>query len=536
MLGGYGGFGGRISRRLSDAGHEVVVAGRSLAKAQAFCAGDPGLLPAKLDRSDIAAGLALHRPALVVDASGPFQSMDYSVPRAAIAAGVHYCDIADGSAFVTGITDLDHAARAAGVVVLSGASSVPALSGAVARELAAGLDTVTAVKLAISASNQATAGGSVAAAIIGQVGQPFRLWRGRRRETVHGWQEMERADFALPGRDPLIGRRVALVDVPDVHLLSDRLPGRPSVVFRAGGELGFQNVALWLLSWPVRCRWLKGLSGLARWLRPLQGLTRRMGSDRSGMIVRMFGRARGERVERRWTLIAENGDGPEIPTLAIAPIAARILAGLETAGARDAGEALSLTDFTAAFDNLAVHHWREEFALLPSLYARVMGGRFDRLPSAVRSMHDVISDGGAEGEVEVAGPTNVVGGLIARVVDFPRAGRYPLHVTFAESEQTERWTRWFGTTRFTSELSEADGHLVERFGPARFQFDLPGDEAGLAMVMRRWSLFGIPLPLALAPRSLAREWEEDGAFHFDVPITLPLVGRVVHYRGVLRLV
>lgn len=534
MLGGYGGFGGRISRRLSDAGHEVVVAGRSLAKAQAFCAGDPKLLPARLDRAEIAYGLAVHNPEMVVDASGPFQSMDYTVPRAAIAARVHYCDIADGSAFVAGIVDLDEAARRAGVVLLSGASSVPALSGAVARELATGLDTVTAVKLAISASNRATAGRSVAAAIIGQVGKPFRLWRGRRHETVHGWQEVETANFAVPGREPIIGRRVALVDVPDVHLLPYRLPGRPSVVFRAGGELGFQNLALWLLSWPVRWRWLKGLSGLAGWLLPLQELTRRMGSDRSGMIVRMFGSTRGQRIERRWTLIAEDGDGPEIPTLAIAPIAARILAGLETAGARDAGQALSLTDFTPAFEQLAISHSCKEIALSPPLYARVMGDGFDRLPSAVRAMHEVIRDGGAAGEAEVTGPDNRLGALIARAVGFPRAGRYPLHVTFAEREQAERWTRWFGTTRFTSELSKADGSLVERFGPARFQFDLPADEVELTMIMRRWSLFGIPLPLAFAPRSLAREWEEDGAFQFDVPIALPLVGRVVHYRGVLR--
>jgi hypothetical protein len=30
---------------------------------------------------------------------------------------------------------------------------------------------------------------------------------------------------------------------------------------------------------------------------------------------------------------------------------------------------------------------------------------------------------------------------------------------------------------------------------------------------------------------LAREWEEDGRFWFDVPIALPLIGLIVHYRG-----
>ncbi|MBX7483354.1 hypothetical protein [Qipengyuania qiaonensis] len=40
--------------------------------------------------------------------------------------------------------------------------------------------------------------------------------------------------------------------------------------------------------------------------------------------------------------------------------------------------------------------------------------------------------------------------------------------------------------------------------------------------------------VVVAGRSLAREWEEGGVLHFDVPIALPSVRRIVHYRGVLR--
>jgi hypothetical protein len=39
------------------------------------------------------------------------------------------------------------------------------------------------------------------------------------------------------------------------------------------------------------------------------------------------------------------------------------------------------------------------------------------------------------------------------------------------------------------------------------------------------------MPMALAPRTPAREWQEDGRFQFDVSIALPLIGPVVHYRG-----
>lgn len=49
--------------------------------------------------------------------------------------------------------------------------------------------------------------------------------------------------------------------------------------------------------------------------------------------------------------------------------------------------------------------------------------------------------------------------------------------------------------------------------------------------MRGWSCLGLPLSLVLAPRSEAWEREENGRFVFDVPIALPLIGLVVHYRG-----
>src|SRR5881628_23475 len=68
---------------------------------------------------------------LVIDAAGPFQGSSYAVPEACIAARIPYLDLADGRDFVCGIGALDQAARAAGVAIVAGASSVCALSGAV---------------------------------------------------------------------------------------------------------------------------------------------------------------------------------------------------------------------------------------------------------------------------------------------------------------------------------------------------------------------------------------------------------------------
>ena len=435
---------------------------------------------------------------------------------------------------MTGIDALDRGARDAGVAVISGASSVPALSGAVVRHLTRGLDRVSAIEMAISASNRATAGRSVATAILGTVGRPIRLRRGGRSHIAFGWQEMRRERFALSHGPALGPRWVALADVPDLDLLPERVAGCPATTFRAGTELDVQNVALWLASWQVRWHWLSSLEGLAGALLPLQRLTARFGTDRSAMRVRAFGLKGARRLERRWTLIASDGDGPEIPVMAAALLAGRILRGEVGAGARDAGAALELEDFAPAFKALSIAHETREIVQPAPLYRRVMGTRFERLPPAVASLHSVLRDGGASGRAEVTRGRNPLAWIVAAVMRFPTAGEHTLHVAFEERGGTERWTRDFSGQRFTSRLSQRGSQVVERFGPLRFRFDLPSDTRGLRMEMRGWSVAGLPLPLALAPRTRAREWEEEGSFHFDVAIDLPLVGRVARYRGWLR--
>ena len=103
----------------------------------------------------------------------------------------------------------------------------------------------------------------------------------------------------------------------------------------------------------------------------------------------------------------------------------------------------------------------------------------------------------------------------------------------------ELWQRTFGggarAHRFSSLQDEGRGRfarlLCERFGPFRFALALIVDEDRLRLVLRGWSLFGLPLPRILALRIAAHESAPDGCFHFDVEIAHPLVGLIVRYRG-----
>lgn len=533
VIGGYGGFGARLSHRLVAAGHQLLVAGRNGEKAARFCAPITGAHPVTMDRmGDVDAVLARHRPDLVIDAAGPFQASSYAVPLACIRAAIPYIDLADARGFVAGIAELDGAARVAGVAVISGASSVPALSGAVVRLLAAGMDRVRLIETTLSVSSRGGAGPSVAAAILSYVGQPLRLWRGGRWTARHGWQELRRETYRMKGVAPIRGRLTAIADVPDHVLLPRMVPGIPAVTFRAGIDQGWQMLFLWLASWPVRWGWLRSLSG-ATWLPRLQGATRWLSGRRSAMRVTVTGTVGDVAIERQWTLIADDGDGPEIPTITSALLADDIAAGKLAPGARDASMLLNLDQFAPALAALSVRYDITERILPPPLYRRVMGERFAALPDAVRAVHSVHADGGAAGGGRVARGTNPVARLIARVMRFPPSGTHALHVAFAERNGVESWTRDFGGHRFSSRLHERRGLLVERFGLLAFGFALESTQEGLAMLMRRWTCFSIPMPLALGPRITAREWQEGPHFRFDVRIGLPLFGDVIHYAGAL---
>src|SRR6266851_3679974 len=165
VLGGYGNFGGRICRALATEKEIWLgVAGRDTARAVGFVRelGAPAAAcePISIDHDarEFSAALTARRPHLVISTSGPFQRQSYHVAEAAIAAGAHYIDLADGRAFVAGIGALDDAARSRGVLVTSGASTLPAISAAVIDRLAAAFERIEQVEISI-APGQAVARG-----------------------------------------------------------------------------------------------------------------------------------------------------------------------------------------------------------------------------------------------------------------------------------------------------------------------------------------------------------------------------------------
>jgi len=546
ILGGYGTFGGRLARLLADETRlTLVIAGRSPSQAEAFCAAVPtqaNMVPAMFDRDgDADAQLAALAPDVVVDASGPFQTYGdpYRLVRAAIARGICYLDLADGSDFVSGIAQFDAEAKARGVFVISGVSSFPVLTAAVVRRLARGMTRVGSISGGIAPSPYAGVGLNVIRAIAGYSGKPVTLVRDGRKTIAYGLTESRRYSIAPPGRLPLGSIRFSLVDVPDLQVLPALWPGLRDIWMGAGPVPEILHRALNICASAVRWKLFPSLLPLARLMHRVIDIVR-WGEHRGGMFVEIAGEAGGARVVRAWHMLAEGEDGPFIPSMACEAIIRHCLDGKRPAsGARPATGDLELEDYEQLFARRAIHSGQREettaTAALP-LYRRLLGEAYEAMPAPLRAMHDLQNEMTAEGTATVTRGRGLLARLAAALVGFPPAGEnVPLRVDFKVEQGRERWTRSFAGRAFHSTQEQGRGRfewlVCERFGPLCAGMALVLDDGKLRLIVRRWSVFGILLPVWLAPRGDSYEYAENGRFHFHVEIAHPFTGLIVGYRG-----
>lgn len=547
IVGGYGNFGGRIVELLEDETQlTLIVAGRSAQRAQDFCAvrkSAAELVPATFDRDgDLAAQLMHLRPAVIVDASGPFQAYGagrYRLIEAAIAQGAHYLDLADSADFVMGVAAFDAAAKAADVCVLSGVSSFPALSAAALRCLACGMTRIASIHGGLAPSPYAPLGLNVMRATASYAGQPIALRRDGGVATVHPYTEHMRFTIAPPGSLPLERRLFSLVEVPDLRALGELRPEAREIWMGAAPVPDVFHRVFIVLAWLVRLRVLRSLASLAPLMHAVTG-SLRWGEHRSGMFVEVTGiDATGASITRSWHLVAEGDDGPYIPAMAVVALVAKMLEGqAPEPGARAATRELDLADYDRLFAGRAITSGiREEpLPLTASLYARILGSAWNQLPAPIRAMHEVEKTASAEGRASVERGQGRLARLAAALIGFPAAADdLPVRVRFDVAKGVETWTRSFGTETFHSRqfagTGRDEGLLCERFGPLTFAMALVLEEGRLALILRRWRVFGIPMPMFLCPRSTAHETAADGRFRFHVEIGHPVTGLIVRYRG-----
>jgi len=359
VLGAYGFFGSRICAALArNRRVHLVLAGRDATKATAaaYQLGLSADHARAVDATSPQLALQLRKLGInsVIHTAGPFQGQGYEVARAAISAGCHYLDLADGRAFVGGITRLDAEARAAGISVISGVSSLPALTSAVVDRYRGEFMRLDAIRIGIT-SAAVIPGVATIRAILGYCGKKFRTLENGAWIDVYGWLDTHSYEFPKT-----VGARcLSRCDVPDLDLLPQRYPGVKTVSFHAGfasstGHKLVERLALLVKQGRLdnALSFARPLNTLGRWLQPVF-------SDRGAMFVQLEGlHENGAPLSLIWNLVARENHGPNIPCAAAIALTNKIAAGWNPpAGAMPCMGLLTVDELMAPLKGLSIREW-----------------------------------------------------------------------------------------------------------------------------------------------------------------------------------
>ena len=255
--------------------------------------------------------------------------------------------IADGRAFVNGFPqEMDSLARDSGLLMISGASTVPALSSAVVDELRTRFGQIEEIQIYIAPGQRAPRGTATVAGVFSYAGKPMKWMRDGQWSNVWGWQELARVDIVGLGK-----RWAAACDIPDLDLFPVRYPGVRTVEFRAALELGIQHFALWIAAALRRSGMPLPIERAVPLLNRAASLLDYFGSERGGMLVSITGGgSEGSNIRVDWHLTADANHGPEIPCMAAILIARKLARGqIASRGAFACLGFLDLAEFEAEF-------------------------------------------------------------------------------------------------------------------------------------------------------------------------------------------
>lgn len=329
VIGAGGEMGARFCRALAGVGGASVLGVSRSAR---------GPVGVAMERGDVgdAASIArlLGAGDLVVNCVGPFHYDPGSLVRACVAAGAHYCDLADDADFAERVRTAAREAGAllAGVCVCTSASTVPGLAGLFARELAraprASEIASVAVYLSVGSANPVSAG--LLASMLAPLG----------RQAAEGapWFDELRALRTSSGRTLRFGSYPAAFAHGRVAVGAEPVPARFFFGFDRAALVALLHLASPLLALAPR----EALLHFARALLPFARALGVFGTPH-GVLAVVAESALGEEIAR--IELSASARGLDIPAAPPAWIAARLARGDSLpAGVRELSELVPFAD------------------------------------------------------------------------------------------------------------------------------------------------------------------------------------------------
>jgi len=362
VLGGYGTFGSRITRALCKKGFHVIINGRHFHQAQALkhsILEDDFSAQVTVSCFDVYSQLNLRlkkmKPKLVIHTCGPFQGQDSYIAQTTIKAGIHYIDLSDDRGYVQKMMTLNDLAHTNGVMAITGASTVPALSSAVLAHVQDkyAIARFKAVKIGISPGQKTARGLATTQAVLSYIGKALKPWPGSQKKR-YGWQ-----DTYLQEYPNINSRLMGNCEAPDLDCLHEHF-NIEQLTFSAGMESKLLHRFIWLCSWLIRLGLPIKLKNHAPLLLKNSRWFDLLGTEDGGMHVEfVVALGKGQKTIRKtWFIEATANQGPQIPAIPSILMAEKILTQPITSGVQSCVKLIKLEDYLKELTQFDAQHFR----------------------------------------------------------------------------------------------------------------------------------------------------------------------------------
>ena len=167
-----------------------------------------------------------------------------------------------------------------------------------------------------------------------------------------------------------------------------------------------------------------------------------------------------------------------------------------------------------------------------TLYQRLLGKDFSKLPVILQQFHGLPEGGCADGVISVERGAGVLRHVAAQFLGLPNAGKeVPLRLQVIPEDGREIWIRHFDGQSLKTLQWQEGSYLVEKAGPLHLFFELAADERGLTFYPRLNRMRGIQVPDPISLRVNANARGLGNCWNIEVTITAPLLGTITTYKG-----
>ncbi|WNZ55681.1 DUF4166 domain-containing protein [Microbulbifer sp. MKSA007] len=170
------------------------------------------------------------------------------------------------------------------------------------------------------------------------------------------------------------------------------------------------------------------------------------------------------------------------------------------------------------------------------------GPDFNKLNPLLQRLHT--KGAKLSGEVKVqfgSGLAGIIGKRIAGKLGVPQNTREsPFSVNIQHTQHKLIWSRTFSNSHsMTSEFvpigtREKAGYWIEKTGIINIRLGVSIEEGNWFWAPQSVSILHIPIPSVLRPRIVAGKSIINNQYHFEVSISLPIIGFSFGYSGILR--